>query len=338
MRCSTISRAARLVLRASFARAGARFAQRHSTAFALALLLAMPAAEASELQLQAPRAFGYVVGDTLTLEADIRLDPGARLDPASLPQPRKVSSWLDLVSVEITPPIGAVPAGAYRLRMTYQSFFSALEPRSLEIPPWPLTIRDGEARRTLSVPAFRFVVSPLRELVPSHGGNPMALQPDILPAPAPLGPDMKKAGLSAAVAALAALGLALAQGWRPFATGRRPLAAAARQIRRRRAEETPQAYRDALVTLHRAFDASAGRRLLKEDLGAFLEEAPALAPEREDIERLFGASRTAFFGAGIPAARSELPYADLVALSGRLARAERQMPRAAPQGTVEEAP
>lgn len=299
--------------------------------FLAGLLLSGTPAWADEITFQPPRAFGYVLGDTLTLAAEVRLDPGARLDPASLPQPHKVSSWLELVAVEITPAIGAVPAGPYRLRLTYQTFFSALEPRSLEIPAWPLTIIRADGPRTLSVPAFRFVVSPLRELTPSKGGNPLALQPDMAPTPFALRPDLMKAALAALVAVAGAGGLALTQGWRPFARRPRPFAAAARAIRRAGAQDEEGRYLAALVTLHRAFDEAAGHRLLADDLADFLRQAPGLSCERVGIERLFAASRMAFFGAGAPGAMAELPPDALITLATRLARAERRAPTAAPQ-------
>ncbi|MDQ0504078.1 nonribosomal peptide synthetase MxaA [Xanthobacter agilis] len=300
MRCSIISRAA------------------EAAALAALLALASPVARADSIALKAPRAFGYVIGDTLTLEAVITLDPGAQIDPASLPQPRKVSSWLNLVATELTPDA----AGHLRLSLTYQTFFSPLEPRTLEIPAWPLTIRQGDARRTLTVPAFAFVTTPLRELVASQGGNPMALQPDIAPRPFPLGGEWRRAGLAAAMAGFGAFGFALASGWRPFARHPRPFAAAARALRRQGDPGTPEAYRAALLSLHRGFDATSGRRLLAEDIGAFVRQSPRFAERESDIARLFAASRTAFFGAGAELAMVQLPPAEVVAIAARLARTE----------------
>ncbi|MFG1432555.1 nonribosomal peptide synthetase MxaA [Xanthobacter sp. V2C-8] len=289
-------------------------------------MLAPAIAAATDITVQAPRAFGYVLGDTLTLEALIRLDLGVRLDPASLPQPHRVSSWLDLVAVDISPAPTAEASGPFRLRMTYQNFYAALEPRALEIPAVTLTIRDGAARRELTAPPFLFVTSPLRELAPSTGGNPLTLQPDIPPSPFPLRPDAERAALAAAVLALAGLGLAAARGWRPFGRHRRPFDEAARAIRRRRIPQDAAAYLSALVALHRAFDETAGRRLLAEDTADLLSRAPHLAARQVDVARLFEASRIAFFGAGAEAAMARLPPPELIAIATRLAQAERRAP------------
>ncbi|MFG1478913.1 nonribosomal peptide synthetase MxaA [Xanthobacter sp. V4C-4] len=288
-------------------------------------LSAGPAARADSVTLTAPRAFGYVIGDTLTLDADIRLDPGARLDPASLPRPHSVSSTLDLVAVHLMPlPLdGAAPR--YRLQLTYQNFFGALEPRTLDIPPWPLTVRDGAARRELLVPGFAFVATPLRELVSSRGGNPLALQPDIPPAPIPLSPLAARTGLAATLALFALLALALVRGWRPFRRAVRPFAQAERAIRRDGTGDR-DSYRAALLALHRAFDASAGRRLLSDDVGAFLAQDRRFAGLAGEIDAVFAASRIAFFGAGLDAARAQLSADRLRAIARRLTRAERRAP------------
>lgn len=293
-----------------------------------ALLACGPAlAEASSIALKTPRAFGYVIGDTLTLEAEIALDPGAQVEPASLPQPHKVSSWLDLKAVTFTPSAKGEPA---RLRLVYQNFFGALEPRSLEIPGLPLTIRTADGPRTLMIPAFAFTATPLRELVPSRSGNPMALQPDIPPAPHPLGVEGIRAAIAAGVGAAGMIALAFAAGWRPLARRPRPFAAVARTLRAPGAGQSAEDYRNGLVALHRAFDFHAGRRLLAEDADAFAAGAPWLSPHRGEIDRFFTASRTAFFGTGLPAAMAALPPRELAGLANHLATAERRSPPPAP--------
>jgi mxaA protein len=115
------------------------------------------------------------------------------------------------------------------------------------------------------------------------------------------------------------------RGWWPFRTrSRRPFARAVRELRRNlRNHGDEQTYRTALQTLHRAFDATAKRRLLAEDLPIFFDTAPAFRPLQSDIERFFAASRQAFFRTDDAAALHLLPPEALVDLGGRLAAAER---------------
>lgn len=310
MRCSTFSQAAERAARAG--------------ALLLALLLAAGPAGAASVELFAPRAFGYLIGDTIAHEAIITLDPGYVLDASTLPQPRPVTYWLDLTAVNLAELKEKEGARRYRLRLTYQTFYAPLEPRALDIPAVPLAARDGDKRLLLTVPAWTFVTSPLREITSSRAANPMALQPDATPLPYPVQGDLRAAAAAAGIAAACLLALAILNGWGPFATRRLPFTAAARRMRHLLSgDASPGAYSAALLLLHRAFDDAAGRRLLADDVPGFITRTPGLAPDADDIARFFCASRIAFFGTGTGAALALLPAASLLALARRLAAAER---------------
>lgn len=302
-------------------------AARHCRGAALALvgaLLAGAPAQAAGVDLYAPRAFGYLIGDTISLEAVVTLDAGWRLDESALPRPRPVTYWLDLKRLDVKPETAPDGAPRYRLTLTYQTFYSPLEPRALDIPAVPLAARKGDARQTLTIPAWTFVSSPLRELVASQRGNPMALQPDIRPRPYPIAPDARLAAAAAVLAAASLVVLAVASGWGPFAGRSRPFTAALRHMRRLPDLDAPLGYEDALQLLHRAFDAAAGQRLFGEDVPAFLAARPALASEAEAIDRFFTASRIAFFGDDPERAMGLLPPAALLDLARRLSAIERR--------------
>lgn len=302
-------------------------AARHCRTAALALfgaLLAGAPAHAAGVDLYAPRAFGYLIGDTISLEAVVTLDAGWRLDESALPRPRPVTYWLDLKRLDVKPETAPDGAPRYRLTLTYQSFYSPLEPRALDIPAVPLAARKGDARQTLTIPAWTFVSSPLRELVASQRGNPMALQPDIRPRTYPLAGDARLAAAAAAVAAASLLVFAAASGWGPFAGRSRPFATALRHMRRLPDLDAQLGYEDALQLLHRAFDEAAGQRLFAEDVPGFLAPRPALANEAEAIDRFFTASRIAFFGDAPETAMALLPPEVLIDLARRLAAVERR--------------
>lgn len=287
------------------------------------LLTALPA-RAAGVDLYAPRAFGYLIGDTITLEAVVTLDAGWRLDESALPRPRPVTYWLDLKRLDVKPETAPDGAPRYRLTLTYQTFYAPLEPRALDIPAVPLAARKDDARQTLTIPAWTFVSSPLRELVASQRGNPMTLHPDIRPRPYPLAGDVRLAAAAAAVAAASLLAFATASGWGPFAGRSRPFAAALRHMRRLPDLDTPLGYEDALQLVHRAFDDTAGRRLFGEDVPAFLLELPVLKGEEEPIARFFTASRLAFFGDKPEQAMALLPPQALLDLTRRIAAIERR--------------
>ncbi len=296
---------------------------------ALLLLLRAGAAGAQvrSVEVRVPRAFGYFLGDLVRAQADIAVDPGFTLQRASLPAPGALTYWLDLrdITVEESP-------GRVRLHLTYQNFYAALDARQIAIPGFSVSLESAAAGGTTSakaeIPAWSLGVSPLREVQPEKHDDPAEyLRPDgRVPRLDPL-PDLwaALAALGAAVLALAALGYD--RGW--FARPGRPFARAVRALRRRArtadmAGDRDGGYREALRLVHRGLDETDGRRVLADDLPAFLDRHPAFRREEPALARFFDASRRAFFGRELDAARAHLPWAEVEAGLRRLAAAERE--------------
>ncbi|GJE62540.1 hypothetical protein MPOCJGCO_4673 [Methylobacterium trifolii] len=106
----------------------------------LSLLLAGAAqAQVRSVEVRSPRAFGYFLGDLVQAQADIVVDAGFTIQRASLPRPGPVAYWLDLraVAVEET---RQGDGNRIRLRLTYQSFYAALDARTLEMPGFAVTL------------------------------------------------------------------------------------------------------------------------------------------------------------------------------------------------------
>jgi mxaA protein len=300
---------------------------RRSLAIALCLagLVSFETADAANtVDFHAPRAFGYFIGDLFTHEVTVHLDPGISLDRASLPRRGPLTYWLDLVSVDLEE-TGTIAAGkSYRLYLLYQTFYAPLEPKSLTTPVYSLSARSPEETIHLEIPAWPFLMSPLREIIPSKAGASMDLQPDVDPRPHQLMTEQRLILVSLALATSALLALAWRRGWGFFGKRQRPFGSAARKIKRYSDDPANvEAYLSALLTLHRAFDAAAGRRLLADDLALFLNLRPGFRAAATEIARFFAASRQAFFGAGTESARSLLPICDLGSLARRLAQLER---------------
>lgn len=279
---------------------------------------------ANIVDVRVPRAFGYFIGDLFAHEVTIRLEPGLSLDRASLPRPGPLTYWLDLVLVDVEE-TGMIAEGkSYKLHLRYQTFYAPLEPKPLTTPAFALSATSPNETINLEIPAWPFLMSPLREIIPARAGASMDLQPDSAPRPHDLAVERCLTFVSLALAAGALLGLAWRRGWGFFRQRRRPFGSAARKIIRYSAEPADaEAYLSALLALHRAFDAAAGRRLLADDLAIFLDLRPGFRAAATEIARFFAASRQAFFGAGAQSARSLLPIGDLGALARRLARLER---------------
>jgi mxaA protein len=278
-------------------------------AFLFLLACGSAHAQVQSVTLQPPaRAFGYFIGDTITAGAVIMLAPGTELDARSLPTPGEITGGLDIRRVATT-----AQGNTLLVSIEYQTFTAPEEAMQVRVPAYTLTFHRGAAHFTAQIPFWSFYTSPFRHERQATI-DPAVLRPDhAIP---PLSPVAAQRGLAASLCiALAALyALASFRGWTPrLARHPGPFAQAARRIRATSSAE------DALLALHRAFDATAGARLLPEDLDAFVRHHPQFQPLRDDIDAFFQISRARFFGAR---EQPGGPY-NLVTLSKRLRRAER---------------
>lgn len=295
----------------------------------VALMLFVGAATAHaqihSVKLVTPRLFGYFVGDVLHSEVDIAVDPGTELVAASVPAPGPLSSWIDLVGSRFEK-ASADGATLYRFYFDYQNFYPSLDSRYLDIPGFPITFTAGDKTFTAQVPQWSFLIASLREVLPeARASGADYMQPDVDPPRFDLNRDRTAffAFLAVSLAALVLLAYHLA--WWPFgARAKRPFTDAARRVRKLlNARAADRGYRDALLTLHRAVDATAGHAVFAEDLPKFLGEAPAFSGLQGEFDLFFRSSRQAFFSDNLAAATADFSPDELRRFCDRLAVAER---------------
>jgi len=294
------------------------------------ILAGMAAADAQvrSVKLVTPRLFGYFVGDRIPVEVDVVVDKDADLVPASLPQPGPLNAWLEIIGSRVEEDGAAGNGKLYRIHVDYQNFYPALDSRSLNVPGLALSFTSGGKTLTADVPGWSFLISPLREVQPPpKAAGVDYMQPDARPRRISLYRS-SVAALSLLACCLAAFALlAYHLAWWPFtARPRRPFTTAARRIRQLLDTRRDNAgYRDALLTLHRAIDATAGHAVFAEDLPEFLDRAPAFSPLKEDFDLFFRSSRQAFFAANTDAAASDFGPSKLSRFSDQLASVERMV-------------
>lgn len=274
-----------------------------------------------------PRSFGYFAGDVFHREIDVTVADPYRLDKASLPAPGRLNYWLYLRGVTLDEE-SASGKKRYRIGLDYQNFYVALQPTRLAVPGMTLKFTDGTNSADAEVPPLSVVVAALREIQPEkpEEGPQGYLRPNAVPGFVKTGRMATWFGLSLAGLLLGIGFLAYHNAWWPFrARPSRPFTRAARAIGpRARRSDSPDAYRTSLIDLHRAFDASAGRRVLAEDVPEFLDDHAAFRPLGGEIAKFFASSRQAFFGNDVAGAEHALPFASLADLSTRLGEAERR--------------
>ncbi|BDV36273.1 nonribosomal peptide synthetase MxaA [Methylocystis iwaonis] len=262
--------------------------------FIVALFWATCAQAADQrVKIHSARPFGYFVGDLIHARIEIMSSADAKLSASSLPRPGPLGVSLDLKDVGVH----ATAVGAdtrWDIDLVYQNFYVALDVRNIDIPAFDL--RLGE--ETISVPAWRVGVAPLREIAPEkQERSEDYLRPD---APAVYAEETEPKRLALAFAALSLLSLtavARDRAWPPFQ--KRPariFSALARKLAAQtRAASEATVLPLAFQSLHRAIDLANGASLLAEDVPGFLARRPEFASLKPAFDRFFSASRRAFF-------------------------------------------
>lgn len=242
-------------------------------------------------EIRNPRDFGYAVGDVFEIRVEVALSAPTELDAASLPEAGRVTRWLELAEPELETR-GGLGHSTYALRFRYQIVNAALSVSGAGTPPIAIAIVDGSDRVPLVVPSFGFTVMPVVSDEAAVEGATFKLQP---PLPPPLAPTAARWWTSGGLVALIALAgaylayLHLALPWLGRVNG--PFARALREIGRAGADD-----KRAALSLHRAFDATAGHAVFAGELDRFFAEHPRYEALREEVAAFYAQSRGAFFG------------------------------------------
>ena len=303
-----------------------------SALFVTLLLLASPLAAQDKpsrtvsVATAEPRSFGYFVGDLLTREVEVTVAEPFQLEKASQPVPRRLSYWLDLKSVAIdqTKEDGRT---RYRMKLVYQTFYVPISPTLRILPAQTLRFSAGPDVLTAEIPSFSFVMAPLREVKPEMPveGPEGYLRPDIIPDVRSTRHSRIGVGLGMLAVFIALALYAYYAAWWPFQRRpARPFTQTVRTLRDLERHRPRNAYRSALLDLHRAFDAAAEKRLLAEDVPQFLSAHAQFHPLAREIEQFFAASRQVFFGDDASGAAETMPLSAVASLCQRLALAERK--------------
>ncbi|GAB4255925.1 MAG: hypothetical protein Kow0065_04340 [Methylomicrobium sp.] len=244
------------------------------------------------IELDTPRAFGYSLGDTITLTAQIKVPLFYTLETGFLPQPGPVNEWLTIHTIE---PITPAADKDYALAVTYQVFKSVRTTEELTIPPLPIRFLHRGETETESIPAWTFSYNPL--IPATKADNRIAPEPEL--APRPIDTNRHADNLSYLLSAIAALTLYIVwfYGKIPFLerySG--AFGVACRELRRLKKQPTSKENTlQALQCFHRALNEVAGETVFASELPAFFQREPKFRPLQEKTEALFDISQRWFF-------------------------------------------
>lgn len=247
----------------------------------------------ARFELQAPRPFGYVIGDLIHHRVLIETRRDMALNLASVPVQGELNRWLHLNDVKI---VSDRDSGETAIDLTYQVFYAPNEVKMLTVPGFKLQFTQAGKTVEQSVPPWHFTLSPLKELaVRKDQDGRHYMRPDAEPAPLP------NAGawlaLYACLGVAAALGLYLTYlyGYFPLWPKRRIFKQALCQL-----EKLPDdALERGLAVIHHALNAVNGQPLFKHQLPAFYQNHPEYRAAAADLERFFDYSNRVLFGGRI---------------------------------------
>lgn len=289
----------------------------------ITLLLALLAASthaAATIEADNPaRPFGYTIGDVVRQTVHVTPAPGQTLVETTLPKEGRAGAWLDRRAVVVTP-----EAGGWRIDLTYQFINVPTELRTIALPAIKVQLREPERTVAEMLTDSPVTIAPLTPTVVLARAGLEEMRPDLAPPLVDTLPNVRRLAAYAVVAGLMAVAWAAWYfGFSLRGRRARPFARAERDLRRQLASGSDTTLRrDAMRTLHRAFDATAGSTLFAESLRGFFDRHPTLAPAHDAVARFFAASRAEFFGEG----REQSGYesAELLALARRLKALERE--------------
>jgi len=265
-----------------------------------ALVFVSPCTTASDrspilnLDLDAPRDFGYVIGDIIHHKISLNIIKPYTLETNYLPQKGSFNRGLEIRQIRVHEQ-AAEQSTEYRIDIDYLILKGSQEPERVFVPELRMRLYDGEHSVPAMIPKWGFSYAPL---IP-----PQTKDKNVLIRPA-IEPPMISATIhhwilsiiAGAVTLLMAI-IAWQQKMLPFFdSGGGPFKQACRNLKRRRgAKPLSAAYRHALQDVHKALNATAGRTVFADYLREFFDYNPHFNPLREPTEIFFKISRQAFF-------------------------------------------
>lgn len=238
----------------------------------------------------APRPFGYVLGDEITLRIEFDTDDTVTVQTASLPAKGQVNRWLNLnaVSVKQQERDGGIH---HELTLRYQVFYAALEVKLLTIQGFNLSLQQNGKTLSQAIPAWAFTISPLRELAVRKTEQGEYKRPD---APPDFLDNTKPLlALSASLLLSFGLGVYLAglYGLLPKSFKRRVFKSARKQLKSLSKDNMAQA----LSAVHQAFNQLYAQPLFHNRLADFYAAYPEYQQLNPELDWFFNYSNRFFF-------------------------------------------
>lgn len=244
----------------------------------------------THFELQAPKPFGYVIGDEIHHRIIVGARPGISLSKDSIPSVGALNRWLHLKAAKVSVRAEG-DADKIVLELTYQVFYSPLEVKMLKIPGFTMRFQQYGKSIEQPVPEWHFTLSPLHELAIRKDEGQVYLRPDATPDIIKVQPVLMRAYLSLIALFLSVLYLVYRHGLLPWQRGRSVFNQASWELARLSIND----FDKALTVIHHALNTTNDNPLFKQDLPTFYQRNPQFKTIAAELDWFFNFSSLYFF-------------------------------------------
>src|SRR5690554_2688280 len=238
------------------------------------------------------RDFGILVGDLINHYYIVQVPADYTLTPASMPPTGSLDYWLELLETEYELLSETSQAKRYRLHFTFQTFYAPLDVRALTIPPLSIRFKAGERADQLTIPAWTFTMSPLKEIAPrgvaSNSTQNAFMKPDMPPQTISTANIQQRLWLLAGLLVVLTFLWIMIKGYL-FSFSRSHFQLSLKQVKRLRKQHKnhPETFHQALQAVHRAFNGVAKQALFAHQIDTFIVEHPEFGAYQQQIIAFF---------------------------------------------------
>ena len=247
----------------------------------------------SEIRIDAPRDFGYTIGDKIRHAMHLTLSEPYELDITSLPESGRLNRWLEVSGTTVNVEKRDHNL-SYHVTVDYQIFNAPPQLTSVTMPQLEFLTTGGAHPIPIFIPEWTFSIGPITD---SDGRRDLRLRPDRHPQPIPL----TNRAIRLMTWTLLLVGLLSYLAYRRFLLPRfrherYPFSTALRALRRlQRMDPEPENYQLGLKALHAAVDATAGQIVFAGNLDQFLSANSEYAALKPGLSAFYARSQDVFF-------------------------------------------
>lgn len=271
------------------------------------------------------RDFGLLVGDVIEHYYVVQVPADYKITPASLPPRGELDYWLLLLNSDSVLISENAEIRRYRLHFTFQTFYAPLDVRALTIPPLTVNFNAGDKTEQISIPAWSFTMSPLKEIAPrgvaSDSTQNAFMKADLPPVTIPTKDLQQQIWVLTITLFILAISWLSLKGYL-FAFTRSPFQQAYHEIKTlRKYHADESAFHQALQAVHRAFNRLAGQALFAHQIENFISKHPEFSAHHQQIDHFYQLSTEALYSE--QKIRTQKNFDELLKLCRQLAGAEK---------------